>query len=86
MTKRIRAARLLQCACVIFMGVVTGASAAAPTAKTIACLNTCEQVLMACMQPTLQISPDRRTIKDLNVVRDCNQADGRCDRRCRGGK
>jgi hypothetical protein len=49
----------------------------------IACLNGCEQVQMACMQPSLQIPAERRTIKDLNVIRACNQADGKCDRHCR---
>ena len=81
MTKRTMA-RMFQCACIIYMGAVVEAGAA-PTAKVIACLNACEQVQHACAQPTLQMPPERRTIKDLNVLRACNQADGRCDRRCR---
>ena len=83
MTKRVSVARIFQFACTFYMATTTGAGAAAPTAKMIACLNACEQVQMTCMQPSLQISPERRTIKDLNVLRACNQADGRCDRRCR---
>jgi hypothetical protein len=81
MTKR-SMARMLQCACMIYMGVVVEAGAA-PTPKVLACLNACEQVQLACAQPTLQMSPEQRTIKDLNVIRACNAADLKCDRRCR---
>jgi hypothetical protein len=83
MTKRITDARVFRYACVMYMAALSGAGAAAPTAKVIACLNGCEQVQTACMQPSLQIPAERRTIKDLNVIRACNQADGKCDRRCR---
>jgi hypothetical protein len=81
MPKRIMV-RIFQCACVVYMGLAVEAGAA-PTAKVVACLNACEQVQMACAQPTLQMSPEQRTIKDLNIVRACNAADLKCDRRCR---
>jgi hypothetical protein len=84
MTKR-SMARMLQCACVIFVGVV-GEAGAADTPKIIACLNACEQVQIACAQPTLQMPPEQRTIKDFNIVRACNAADLKCDHRCRGIK
>jgi hypothetical protein len=81
MTKR-SMARMFQCACVIYMGVAEEAGGAA-TPKLIACLNACEQVQLACAQPTLQLPPEQRTIKDLNIIRACNAADLKCDQRCR---
>jgi hypothetical protein len=84
MTKRGRMAQTFQCACVIYMGALAQASAAAPpTPKVIACLNACEQVQTACMQQPLQVPPAQRTIKDHNVIRACNEADVKCDHRCR---
>jgi hypothetical protein len=74
--------RMFQCVCMIYLGAVAEATAA-PTPKVVACLNACAQVQLACAQPTLQMSPDQRTIKDLNVVRACNAADLKCDHRCR---
>jgi hypothetical protein len=81
MTKR-SLARMFQCACIVYLGVVVEAGAAA-TPKVIACLNACEQAQLACAQPTLQMSPEQRTIKDLNIIRACNAADLKCDHRCR---
>jgi hypothetical protein len=81
MTKR-SIARVFQCACMVYAGLVVEARAA-PTPKVVACLNACEQVQLACAQPTLQMPADQRTIKDLNVIRACNAADLKCDRRCR---
>jgi hypothetical protein len=81
MTKRI-VARILQGACIMYMGLVAEACAAV-TLKTITCLNACATVQLACAQPTLQMPAERRTIKDLNIVRACNAADLKCDRRCR---
>ena len=75
-------ARMFQCACIIYTGLVVDANAAA-TPKVIACLNACEQVQLACAQPTLQMAPEKRTIKDLNIIRACNAADLKCDQRCR---
>jgi hypothetical protein len=66
-------ARIFQCACIIYTGLVVDANAAA-TPKVIACLNACEQGQLACAQPTLQMPPEKRTIKDLNIVRACNAA------------
>lgn len=81
MTKR-SWALMARCACIIYVGMLVEAGAA-PTAKVVACLNACAQVQMACAQPTLQMSPEQRTIKDLNVIRACNATDLKCDRRCR---
>jgi hypothetical protein len=81
MTKR-SMVRMFQCVCIIYLGAVVAAGAA-PTPKVVACLNACEQVQLACAQPTLQMSPEQRTIKDLNVVRACNASDLKCDHRCR---
>ena len=74
--------RMFQCVCMIYLGAVAQAGAA-PTPKVVACLNACAQVQLACAQPTLQMSPEQRTIKDLNLVRACNAADLKCDHRCR---
>jgi hypothetical protein len=81
MTKRI-GARIFQGTCIVYMGLVADAGAA-PTPKVIACLNACANVQLACAQPTLQMPAEQRTIKDLNIVRACNAADLKCDRRCR---
>jgi hypothetical protein len=81
MTKR-GIARMFQCGCIVYVGLVVEAGAA-PTPKVVACLNACAQVQLACAQPTLQMAADQRTIKDLNVIRACNAADLKCDRRCR---
>lgn len=82
MSKR-TVARMLQGACMIWMGLMAQADAAAPTPKVLACLNACAKTQLACAQPTLQMPDAQRTIKDLNVVRACNAADLKCDRRCR---
>jgi hypothetical protein len=81
MTKR-SMARMFQCVCILYMGATVEAGAAA-TPKVIACLNACASVQLACAQPTLQMAAEQRTIKDLNIVRACNAADLKCDRRCR---
>jgi hypothetical protein len=84
MTKRI-VARIFQGACItciMCVGLVAEAGAAA-TPKVIACLNACATVQLACAQPTLNMPAEQRTIKDLNIVRACNAADLKCDRRCR---
>jgi len=65
------------------MGATVEAGAAAATPKVVACLNACATVQLACAQPTLQMAAEQRTIKDLNIVRACNAADLKCDRRCR---
>jgi len=84
MAKRSTMVRRLQCACVIYLGVLVEVSAAAaPTPKVIACLNACEQVQIECMRQPLQMPPEQRTIKELNAIRACNQTDVRCDHRCR---
>jgi hypothetical protein len=74
--------RMFQGACIIYAGLVAVAGAA-PTAKVVACLNACANVQLTCAQPTLQMPAEKRTIKDLNIVRACNAADLKCDRRCR---
>ncbi|HEY4405187.1 MAG TPA: hypothetical protein VGN55_11140 [Xanthobacteraceae bacterium] len=81
MSKR-TVARMLQGACMMLMGLVAQADAA-PSPKVLACLNACAKTQLACAQPTLQMPDAQRTIKDLNVVRACNAADLKCDRRCR---
>jgi hypothetical protein len=85
MTRR-STARMLQCVCciayTIFMGLVVEVGAA-PTPKVLSCLNACAQTQLACAQPTLQMPAEKRTIKDLNIVRGCNAADLKCDNRCR---
>ena len=65
MTKRI-VARIFQGACIIYMGLVAEAGAAA-TPKVIACLNACATVQLACAQPTLNMPAEQRTIKDVNT-------------------
>jgi hypothetical protein len=85
MTKRNHMARIVQSACLIYLGVIAEASAAAtPSPKLLACLNSCDEALMACVQPQLQKPVVQRTIKEFNIVRACNVTEGRCDRRCRG--
>jgi hypothetical protein len=76
--------RMFLCICVLYAGAVAEAGAAvAPSPKVIACLNACEQVQTACMRAPLQMPPEQRTIKELNIIRACNQADVRCDHQCR---
>jgi hypothetical protein len=74
---------VFHCACLIYLGAAGEAAAAAASPKLIACLNACEQVQTACLQPPLQIPREQRTIKELNVMRACNVTDVKCDRRCR---
>jgi hypothetical protein len=81
MTKR-SMAWMFHCVCILYLGATVEAGAAA-TPKVVACLNACATVQLACAQPTLQMAAEKRTIKDLNVVRACNAADLKCDRRCR---
>jgi hypothetical protein len=81
MTRR-NMARMLQCVCIMYLGMVVAAGAAV-SPKVLACLNACEQAQLACAQPTLQMAPEQRTIKDLNTVLACNAADIKCDHRCR---
>jgi hypothetical protein len=78
-------AQMFQATCIIYMSLVAEAGAA-PTPKVVACLNVCANVQLSCAQPTLQMQADRRTIKDLNIVRACNAADLKCDRRCRASR
>ncbi len=54
------------------------------TAKTIACMDTCEQTQMTCLQSVLQIPLERRTIKEINQVHACNRTEETCDHKCRG--
>jgi hypothetical protein len=82
MTKQ-NMARMFYCVCILYMGATAEAGAAAATPKVVACLNACATVQLACAQPTLQMPAEQRTIKDLNIVRACNAADLKCDRRCR---
>jgi hypothetical protein len=84
MTKR-SVARMFRGACIMYLGLMAQAGAA-PTPKVLACLNACATVQLACAQPTLQMPVEKRTIKDLNIVRACNAADLKCDRRCRASK
>jgi hypothetical protein len=80
----IRVTRKLLCVCVLYAGAVAAAAAAsAPSPKVIACLNACEQVQIACMRGPLQMPPEQRTIKELNIIRACNETDVRCDHKCR---
>jgi hypothetical protein len=81
MTKR-NMARMFHCVCILYMAATVEAGAAA-TPKVVACLNACAAVQLTCAQPTLQMAAEQRTIKDLNIVRACNAADLKCDRRCR---
>jgi hypothetical protein len=81
MSKR-TVARMFQGACIIYVGLIAQAGAAT-SPKVLACLNACANVQLACAQPTLQMPAAQRTIKDLNIVRACNAADLKCDRRCR---
>jgi hypothetical protein len=81
MTKGI-VTRIVQGTCMIYLALVAEAGAAA-TPKVVACLNACATVQLACAQPTLQMPAEQRTMKDLNIVRACNAADLKCDRRCR---
>jgi hypothetical protein len=84
MTKLNYTAWIVQCAFLIYMGGVAGAVAAsAPNPKLLACLNSCDETLMACVQSELQKPVIERTIKEFNRVRACNVTEGRCDRRCR---
>ena len=84
MTRSVRTARAFQCGFLIYMMAVAEAgAAAAPAPKVIACLNACEQVQVACMQQPLQMPPEKRTIKELNIIRACNEADVTCDHHCR---
>jgi hypothetical protein len=69
----------------MYLGLMAEAGAA-PTPKMVACLNACAGVQVSCAQPTLQMPVEKRTIKDLNIVRACNAADLKCDRRCRLSK
>jgi hypothetical protein len=76
---------IVQCAFLIYMGAVAEAGAApTPSPKLLACLNSCDETLMACVQPELQKPVIQRTISEFNRVRACNVTEGRCDRRCRG--
>jgi hypothetical protein len=83
MTRWNHMAWIFLCACLIYLGAAAEAGAAA-TPKLLACLNSCEETLMACVQSQLQKPVAQRTIKEFNTVRACNVAEGRCDRRCRG--
>jgi hypothetical protein len=84
MTKLNRMAWIVQCALLIYMGAIAEAgAAAAPSPMLLACLNACDETLMACVQPPLQMPAAQRTIKELNIVRACTVTDGKCDRRCR---
>jgi hypothetical protein len=79
-----RVTRKPLCVCVLYAGTVAAAAAAsAPSPKVIACLNACEQVQTACMREPLQMPPAQRTIKELNIIRACNETDVRCDHKCR---
>jgi hypothetical protein len=80
MTKLNYMAWIVQCAFLIYMGAV---AASAPNPKLLACLNSCDEALMACVQPELQKPVIERTIKEFNRVRACTVTEGRCDRRCR---
>jgi hypothetical protein len=75
---------IVQCACSIYLAAVAQAGAAAPDPKLLACLNSCDEALMACVQPPLQKPAVQRTIKDFNIIRACSGIERSCDRRCRG--
>jgi hypothetical protein len=86
--------RVLQGACIMYVAVVAPAGAATTaeeagpkaTPKIIACMAACEQAQMACLQGPSGVPPERRTIKDINAFRSCNQTEERCDHRCRHSK
>jgi hypothetical protein len=80
----IRVTPKLLCVCVLYAGAVAAAAAApTPSPKVIACLNACEQVQTACLREPLQMPREQRTIKELNIIRACNETDVRCDHKCR---
>ena len=81
----------LACACAVYAGTIAvaqvqpAAKEAGPGAppKMIACMTGCEQTQMMCLQGTLQVPLERRTIKEINQARACNRTEESCDRRCR---
>jgi hypothetical protein len=84
----------LACACAVYAGTIAIAQAqpaakeAGPGAppKVIACMTACEQTQMMCLQGTLQMPLERRTIKEINQARACNRTEERCDHRCRSAR
>jgi hypothetical protein len=94
MTKWSRIVRVSLWACLICLGAgvtawaQTTAKEAGPGSppKVIACMTACEQAQMACLQGPNAVPPERRTIKEINVVRACNLTEERCDHRCRRRK
>jgi hypothetical protein len=60
--------------------------AAGAPPKVIACMTTCEQRQMMCLQGALHTPVERRTIKDINQARGCNRAEETCDHRCRSSR
>jgi hypothetical protein len=86
--------RALACACAVYAGTTAIAQAqpaakeAGPgvPAKVIACMTACEQTQMMCLQGTLQMPLERRTIKEINQARACNRTEERCDHRCRSAR
>jgi hypothetical protein len=67
MTKRTSMARVLQWACLVYLGAVVtaGAETTAEEAgrgaspKVIACMTACEQTQMTCLQGPTQVPPER---------------------------
>jgi hypothetical protein len=102
MTKRMGAVLMLQCTCIAYViasimayilaiapaAAETTAQEAGPgaTPKVIACMTACEQAQMACLQVPSGVPPERRTVKEINAFRACNQTEERCDHRCRRSK
>src|SRR3979411_68567 len=83
MTEWTRPLRVLQGACMLYVAAAAPAGAATSaeearakgTPKIIACMAACEQAQMMCLQGPAAVPPERRTIKDINAFRACNQTE-----------